>query len=189
MLHQELKEATRKDHDEMECMMYVNDILSGNLTINQYRHVLTTNYRVHKALEDAIFRAIGAQTALLLHVAQRSKLPALEADMCELGLTLPEVPVYTGGNILKNEAAALGAMYVLEGATLGGNVIVKRLRYNTHLPQPLSFNYYQLYGDNLIPNWKHFCSVLDLQPENTWPDSISGAKAMFGYIACVHKES
>jgi heme oxygenase len=92
--------------------------------------------------------------------------------------------------IFDNEASALGAMYVLEGASLGGHVIVKKLASNPFLtPLHLNFNYYRVYGDDLIPNWKSFCAVLNRQPETDYPLILNGARSMFGYIAAVQAPS
>jgi heme oxygenase len=88
----------------------------------------------------------------------------------------------------KNDAELLGAMYVLEGATLGGSVIVKRLKTNPNF-EGLNLNYYQIYGEQLIPMWKKFCEVLNQQPETSFDDAVNGAKKMFNYIAAVQQQN
>jgi heme oxygenase len=191
MLHETLKKATQKNHDELEELMFVNDVMSGSLTLQQYKQILNTNYQVHKTVEDFLFNDLSPKTAEKLDLEHRKKLTALVADMQEA--LLPVVTAdndYTALDLENNDATILGAMYVLEGATLGGNVIVKRLKVNPNLAGlNLNFNYYQVYGDQLVNYWKAFCSVLDAQPEDTFDKSIEGATKIFDYIAAVQQKN
>jgi len=190
MLHETLKLATRPNHDELEELMFVNDIMSGTLSLQHYKQILTTNYLVHKAFEDFLFDNLSSETAQGLNIAHRYKLPALLADMVALQMEIPEPVNDDELTFEKSDASVLGAMYVLEGATLGGSVIVKRLKTNPELSAlNLDFNYYQVYGAELIPYWKTFCAVLDQQREDTYLDAIESAKKMFGYIASVQLQN
>lgn len=187
MLQDTLKNATRTDHDKLEQLMYVGDIMSGSLSLAQYKQLLATNYLVHKAFEHFLFSSVSHELAQQLDLIHRKKLSVLKKDMEELRMPEPE---NDAGEITfnKNDAELLGAMYVLEGATLGGSVIVKRLKNNPNF-EGLSLNYYQVYGDQLIPMWKQFCEILNQQPQGSYNDAIAGAKKMFDYIAAVQQQS
>jgi len=187
MLQEILKQATRADHDQLEQLMYVGDIMSGNLSLAQYKQLLITNYIVHKNLEHLLFNSLSPEIAQQLNLSHREKLAALQKDMDELDLAEPENDI-EAINFNMNDGELLGAMYVLEGATLGGSVIVKRLKTNPNFGG-LALNYYQVYGGQLIPMWKQFCEVLNQQPESSYNDAISGAKKMFNYIAIVQQQS
>jgi heme oxygenase len=190
MLHETLKQATKQNHDELEQLMFVNDIMSGTLSLANYKQILSTNYLVHKAFENYLFDNLSAETAEQLNLQHRRKLPALTADMKALQLEIPSPVNDDELTFEKTDASILGALYVLEGATLGGSVIVKRLKTNPELSAlNLDFNYYQVYGDQLIPYWKTFCAVLDKQGKNSFDDAINSAKKMFGYIATVQSQS
>lgn len=189
MLQETLKQATQNNHDVLESLMFVHQIMGGTLTLPQYKQILLTNYAVHEAFENSLIAGLSAQTAAELDIDHRRKLDALMADISQLQMNLPNI-MPPANLTFNNEAEILGALYVLEGATLGGNVIVKRLKVNPNLnTQNLAFNYYQVYGENLIPYWKKFCEVLNKQPEDTYKDSVSGAKKMFEYIAAVQQQS
>lgn len=54
-----------------------------------------------------------------------------------------------------DEAEALGALYVLEGATLGGQVIIKRLKKNEPF-STLPLAYYNVYADHTGVMWTQF---------------------------------
>ena len=88
----------------------------------------------------------------------------------------------------KNEYAALGAMYVLEGATLGGSVIVKQLGVNPNFTKNFNFNYYNIYGKELILNWQQFLAYLNSLPQTNYTDVLSGALNMFKAIIAIAKQ-
>lgn len=188
MLQEKLKEATKENHDILEQLMFVQQIMNGTLTLPQYKQILYTNYIVHQQLEDHLANGLSAELAAAIDTPNRHKLAALKADMEELNMPIPEATETAIS--FYNEPEILGALYVLEGATLGGNVIVKRLKVNPALNNlNLGFHYYQVYGENLIPYWKQFVEVLNNQPEDNDDAAIAGAKKMFGHIAATQQQS
>ncbi len=190
MIQERLKKDTRSNHDTLEELMFADSIMNGTLTLEQYKQLLTTNYLVHEALEDLLFNELYDQVGDELQLYRRRKLPALLIDLHELEMEAPEWAGREQGaeSDALNEASVLGALYVLEGATLGGHVIVKRLAVNPLLNRlNLGFPYYQVYGSELIPNWKKFCEVLNKQPESAYPIILDGARRMFEYIAALQR--
>lgn len=186
MLQEILKSATKNQHDELENLMFVQEIMSKTLNLDQYRTVLATNYRVHAAIESQIHEALDQQLRDQLAVTGREKTAALEKDLVEAGLDKEELAAFDLSFVQLSKpsvAAALGAMYVLEGATLGGNVILKKLRAS---PVFATFNlyYYNVYGENLVPNWKSFVQVLNSSvPAADYNEAVESATAMFSQIA------
>ncbi len=84
--------------------------------------------------------------------------------------------------VLNSACAALGAMYVLEGATLGGRVIATQLRAS--VVGRAGYSYFDCYGERTGSMWNSFRQTLASasSPES---DSVivGSAKEMF---ACVH---
>ena len=191
MLQQILKQATQNNHDELENLMYVREIMDGCLSVNHYKEILCTNYIVHKSLEGLFHNTLSTLIAEEIDLKHRAKLLALQTDMQEMQVPEPSVSKLNNiANVYNNDARILGALYVLEGATLGGNVIVRKLKTNDNLNGlNLSFSYYQVYGSELVPKWKNFVEVLNAQPESSYPDSIAGASNMYNYIAAVQKSN
>lgn len=190
MLQEILKSATKNQHDELENLMFVQEIMSKTLSLDQYRTVLATNYRVHAAIEPQIHEALDQRLRDQLAITGREKTAALEKDLVEAGLDKEELAAFDLSFVQLSKpsfAAALGAMYVLEGATLGGNVILKKLRAN---PVFATFDlyYYNVYGENLVPNWKSFVQVLNSSvPEEGYNEAVESATAMFSQIAAVSR--
>lgn len=182
MLQELLKEATRPHHDRLEQLMFVNQIMDGSLSVQQYQKLLVTNYLSHVYFEDYIYTHLSPALRDELQISERVKLPALLKDVEELLIPVPEVPADIAIiPVADDDASLMGAMYVLEGATLGGHVIVKRLLVNPNLqPMDLHYHYYQAYGPDLINKWKQFCQVLNtrIAPED-YDKAIKGAGDMF----------
>ena len=187
MLQERLKKDTRADHDTLEELMFVQAIMTGTLSLEQYKTILGTNYLVHEAFESLLFNRLSEQTADELQIFRRGKLSALIKDLRELEMDTPQAGmVAPAASFYDNEPSVLGALYVLEGASLGGHVIVKKLATNPVLNHlNLHFHYYRIYGDDLIQNWKLFCAVLNRQPETDYPLILAGARRMFSYIGVV----
>jgi len=180
MLQEKLKQYTAPMHDALEQAMYVKEIMQRTLDRSQYQKLVYINYAIHYQYEQAIFDAIDSDSAQQLDLNSRSKLGALAADLIgevrhteNLSKGFPEIPT---------SAFALGAMYVLEGATLGGNVIVKQLKLNPNFDSDQSFAYYGCYGQNLIPNWQKFLAVLNALPEDQHRQALEGAAFLFDAI-------
>ncbi len=59
-------------------------------------------------------------------------------------------------------------------------MIVNKLKDKNQLkPYQLQFNYYKVYGDQLIANWKQFCEVVNEQPQHNHQQIIDGARYMY----------
>jgi len=94
--------------------------LDALATPGGYAAALRALHAFHAAWEPAVWRAPGVDAAGLDEIGRR-KLPLLERDLRALGIA--PCAVRPPAPRLPDAAAALGALYVLEGATLGGRVI------------------------------------------------------------------
>lgn len=153
-----LKHGTQSLHDSVEEKMNAKKIFTPFYTPEDYKKLIWQNYLFFHHFEKPVFNHIAAPLAEALQLSGRRKLPYLEADLKETGL-ITDSGILTIGNV-RNEATALGILYVMEGSTLGGNVIKKRL---ATLPafSNLQFNFFGCYKENTGPFWTSFKEVLD----------------------------
>jgi heme oxygenase len=189
MLQEKLKSATTAHHDELESLMFVHEIMNKTLTIEQYKTLLATNYVVHAAIEAKLHESLDQGVKDKLDIENRDKLTALEQDLEEMNMHKEDLDAVNFNFMPEDQsnASSLGAMYVLEGATLGGNVIQKKLRANPAF-ENLSLNYYNVYSQNLMPNWLSFVNVLNTSvPEADYQLAQDSAVNMFKHIARVSK--
>jgi heme oxygenase len=88
------------------------------------------------------------------------------------------------------KAEALGVMYVLEGSTLGGKVILKTLRSRGVSTDELHF--LDPYGKHAGALWRTFLSILEREtvPNPTaMNECVSGAIKAFVFAAiCLHEQ-
>jgi len=189
MLQDKLKSATSAHHDELENLMFVQQIMNKTLTLEQYKTLLATNYVVHAAIESKLHEALDDDIKESLDIENRDKLSALEQDLKEMNMDKADLDALDIDFLLKdyNNSSSLGAMYVLEGATLGGHVIQKKLRANPAF-ENLSLNYYNVYAQNLMPKWLSFVNVLNTTvPEEEHQLAEHSAVDMFEHIAQVSR--
>jgi heme oxygenase len=173
MVLAELKSATAGHHARVEAAMPSLDDLA---TPRGYAAALRALHAFHAAWEPAIWRAPGLAEAGLAD--DRRKLPLLERDLRALGVApcarRPPSP------ILPDAAAALGALYVLEGATLGGRIIHRRVAGPLGITPERGGAYYHGYGDQTGPRWKAFGEAATRYAEATG----AGERMVDGAVAC-----
>ncbi len=153
MLLTRLRDDTRYLHDNAEQTL---GILNGVPTTKEYLGLLERFYGYYKPVELALFtvpwNTIGFDWPL------RRKASLLEQDLQALGESQPAIdslPLCRDLPPLDSVPKALGCIYVLEGATLGGQVIVRRLQ---GLALPTAF--FGSYGENVRTMWKEFGAFL-----------------------------
>jgi heme oxygenase (biliverdin-IX-beta and delta-forming) len=71
-------------------------------------------------------------------------------------------------------------MYVMEGSTLGGQLIAKQLQKTLHLSAGKGDAYFRGHGDQTGPMWREFCEMLKVRVTDEETESaVLSAKAMF----------
>ncbi|OJW05741.1 MAG: hypothetical protein BGO49_26940 [Planctomycetales bacterium 71-10] len=160
MMMSRLKEATRPRHEAVEARL---GLLRLTSTMEGYVLALRRFYGLHRAAEAAFARVAGWD-AVGIDPDERRKTPLLEADLIRLGLTPAEVaalPACPALPPIVDLPTALGAMYVLEGSTLGGRYITKAVRAKLGLTPGDGCSYFASYGDRVGPMWKAFGAAVD----------------------------
>ena len=149
-----LKTATAQYHARVEAAM---PSLAELATPEGYAAALRALHAFHAAWEPAVWRAPGLAAAGLDEAARR-KLPLLEQDLHALAIEpcaarppAPRVP---------DAHAALGALYVLEGATLGGRVIHRHVAGPLGLTPERGGAYYHGYGSDTGARWKELGAAI-----------------------------
>lgn len=158
-----LREETRADHDELEETGMSDRIMDATLQPEEYKRLITVHYLVHRALEERLARADVQQHFPELHFENRKKLPLIEKDLAELKIDEQKIDqMKPAGKLpdIEEPYGLLGTMYVMEGATLGGMVIMKALKKNDQLSGIENFHYFGCYGGDTGKQWKRFLEVL-----------------------------
>ena len=157
MAFEELKRGTQDLHRRLEQAV---DIESACSDLRTYRDLLSRLLGYYEPMEDELSRVSWDLAGL--DFAARRKTAWLHHDLAFLGITQAEQAELPRCSELPRPgsmAAALGAMYVLEGATLGGQIIVRLINKSLGLAPPLGAGFYAGYGLHNGSMWLSFKAV------------------------------
>ncbi len=125
-----LRQGTRDLHDRIEANPRMTRLMAADLSRLEYRGLLARLHG-HHAPAEAALAAAAPLLPPALDLPRRLRRGALLAqDLRALGLSgtaLAALPRCTAAGRIASAEAAWGTLYVLEGATLGGQVIARRL--------------------------------------------------------------
>lgn len=167
-----LREETAAQHERIEQNPYAKAAFDQTLTIDQYRSYLTKFYGFIKPAEEQLM-AEGAVNHFGLDMEIRTKSNLLEEDLIHLGMNPDEIaqlPLCSRLPELSSQARILGYLYVIEGSTLGGQVITKQLMKFLPLSPQSGLRYFYAYGQETKPRWTEFREALLNAAED--PDEI-----------------
>ncbi|WNZ65863.1 biliverdin-producing heme oxygenase [Myxococcus sp. MxC21-1] len=152
---QRLKSETRPHHERTEAQVRLMD---ADLTPTAYRRHLEALHGFYVPLEARLAR-LGLEAVPGLSVHARWKVPLLKEDLRALGhddASLERLPHCAELPSLAGVPEALGCLYVLEGSTLGGQLILRHLRRHFDGVALGDFSFFRAYGDEVGPRWRAF---------------------------------
>ncbi|HEY3499929.1 MAG TPA: biliverdin-producing heme oxygenase [Polyangiaceae bacterium] len=158
-LHGQLRAATASLHERLEASVPLLRPSAGEHT---YRWYLARLYGVSVPLERAVGGVAGLD-ALGLDLGGRRKSGALASDLAALGLearALAKLPRCGFLPELSDVPAALGCLYVMEGASLGGQVLHRELSCRMPEPMRVASRYLRFYGAETGARWRTFLAAL-----------------------------
>ena len=153
-----LKHRTEKNHRELEELLL--PILSAVKTLDDYKALLKAFYGYFKPLEAAISRHVTER--VLPDIEQRRKADYLLKDLSTLQNPQTTLPLAADIPAITTVYEAMGALYVLEGSTLGGKGITRMLLKNTQVGlQAHQVRFFNSYGEAVGKMWNAFVQVLN----------------------------
>ncbi len=141
---------------------------SEQLDADWYQRLLQAYYGFYRPMEAALFD--GGLIPDGFDSALRVKTPTLVNDLHALGLNemaVGALPRCCELPTLATPAACLGALYVLEGATLGGQVLRREMARRLDLDANNGGAFLNVYGAETGRRWKDFLDYLGRQPLST----------------------
>jgi len=166
MINQRLREETKDSHNRVEEIGYGKAIMSRTLTLDNYKDLIAKQYVAHKLLEPQIHSNTELSNNHELQLSNREKISLIIKDLEDLGVNINDIDTNIENIKLDTTEAALGALYVIEGSTLGGDIIYKALQRNENLQNINSYNYYNCYGENTRVHWKTFSDFILTYADN-----------------------
>ncbi|MBX3283505.1 MAG: biliverdin-producing heme oxygenase [Acidobacteria bacterium] len=179
MILQRLKEETRVQHEEVEAAV---DVMNQMFDLADYKRLLEKFWSFYAQYEPKL--PLDELRNSDFDYSNRVKLPLLEADAKVLGLERSSNEIELPD--LSSPAKALGSLYVIEGSTLGGQVISRHLKQHLGLTAENGGAFYAGYGQETGSMWKAFGESLTkfAGAGNADDEIVDAAKETF---ACITK--
>lgn len=156
MLIEKLRAGTRHTHEELEKEMMPLITQAGDAGV--YAKLLHLFYGYYRPLEKGM--ETWLDDSVVPDINQRRKTSWILDDLQALGQPT-EMEEDADAPVISNRAEALGAMYVMEGSSLGGKVICKMIAENLGMEDHRALSFFYGYGGQTGSRWKGFLAVLD----------------------------
>lgn len=157
-----VKRETAEEHQAAEDML--NPKLQGIAKTADYIAILSSFYGFYRPLQEKISGFIREQDLADIHERNSSRL--IEKDLTELGFPLENIKISIDLPRINSAASAFGALYVMEGSTLGGRMIRKMLLKNEQLNlSEKTVQFFNGYGNETGTRWRNFQEALNNQSD------------------------
>lgn len=183
MITKILKAETQQQHKELERIV---NVLDESTDLDSYKNLLLKFYRIYSALESQI--PIEELLKQDFDYRHRQKLPLLEADLRSLDISAAasRLAPYRKVPDISEVSRAFGAAYVIEGSTLGGQIISRHIREHLGVTPDAGAAFFSSYGSAVGPMWKEFCDAANAFAEKhseTGDEIVTAAKETFAAFA------
>jgi heme oxygenase len=181
-LRETLRLATADAHRALEAKPLMRAVAGDLPTRGAYIAYLLCQWRLHAPLETRLRDWLPADWA----ATRLAKTGWLEHDLQALGHPRPAAA--PPAVALDTAAQALGALYVLEGATLGLHLVTRRLP-PAHPARSGAGRFMAAYGEKTGPLWSAFLRRLEGLARSEWPAACAAASGTFAAFIDVFEEA
>jgi heme oxygenase (biliverdin-IX-beta and delta-forming) len=161
-----LKERTRPLHNLVEGEV---DMFTRMETPDEYARLLARLYGFYLPVETQLEKLQGFN-ALGIDLVRRRKSPLLCADLATLGWEesrIHALPLCVDLPALNTLSFGLGTLYVVEGATLGGQIIGRHLIRNLDITPDRGGRFFASYGSQVRVMWEAFGAAVKIHSNNS----------------------
>lgn len=179
-LHQ-LKESTKDLHKALDRESTMSRVMASDFSANEYSFLLEKMFSVYSFVEPQLLCA-EKRLARIVDWQPKSNLIILDLSQLQTDFVSSEKSHGTTADLhIRSVAELAGCLYVLEGATLGGQMIAKRLRLTLGLKVETALQFFDAYGDNTVTRWRNTCSSIEknLLNERDLAEATDKAREIF----------
>lgn len=151
-----LKARTRQLHDNLEARV---DVLSRLQSLESYQQLLTAFFGFYAPLEAHLSDCVALKSAGL-DFEPRRKVPLLVADLEFFRVDANSLPRAVDLPQIGSASDGFGCLYVLEGATLGSQIIKRLLVQHLKISADNGGAFFNAYGDRVGQMWDTFRRLL-----------------------------
>jgi heme oxygenase len=153
MILSRLKIETREHHLRVERDL---GIMDRELGLEAYGAVLSRLFSFHSSWEPRVAALLDDE----MFFGPRRKLHLIERDLDVLGIEKPRAVSACVLPALGDHVDAMGSLYVLEGATLGGQIVAEHVERRLGLARGEGSAYFRSYGKRVAERWRAFQALL-----------------------------
>jgi len=169
-----LREGTASQHTQLEEAVAIGQQFQSRAS---YRVLLEKFHGFVKPIEELLARYDWHSVGL--NFSERRKVALLEQDLAAVGSSPTSLEHCECLPHLPTMSHAFGALYVMEGSTLGGQHI-SRMANEANIGID-ALNYFRSYGDRVGEMWREFGAALNRFAEDEGDDAemMQGARETF----------
>ncbi|QXI18707.1 biliverdin-producing heme oxygenase [Pseudomonas hamedanensis] len=156
---QDLRAGTAELHIALEKRL---PFFSDTLDINAFKRLMQAYYGFYQPLEQALLDSGVIPDDFDL--TPRLKAATLYADLQTLGAASTMLSLCRELPLINASAASLGVLYVLEGATLGGQILRREIAARLNLDADNGAAFLDIYGAATGRRWRDFIEYLGSRP-------------------------
>ncbi|RBL68975.1 biliverdin-producing heme oxygenase [Pseudomonas sp. MWU13-2625] len=159
---QDLRAGTAELHIALEKRL---PFFSDSLDANAFERLMQAYYGFYLPLESALLDS--GSIPVDFDLAPRLKAQTLLNDLQALGLTaetIARLPLCQSLPVIDSSATCLGVLYVLEGATLGGQILRREIASRLRLDAGNGAAFLDIYGAATGRRWRDFIEYLGSRP-------------------------
>ncbi len=176
-----LKQHTQANHDRLEAHPLTAQLMAPTLTKAAYLDVLQAFYGYYLPIERTFAAWAVSLPQLQLNARRKVHLLADDIQYLASATELDRLPVCEHVPAYDAPAAMIGCLYVLEGATLGGQIISRHLTQQIGVRPDAGMRFFSGYAEQTGAMWKAFRQVVTdcVQDEHTETAVIEAACQTF----------
>lgn len=184
MILQRLRTETRPHHDRLDNHPLMVQLMSPAVSRPLYESILKKFLGFYQSVEPHL-AAFDHWPSLDINLKEKLKTPSLLRDLSSLNVMAKDIPSSPAPDWIHDEASAMGNFYVMEGSTLGGQIITRHVASRLHLSPDNGLAFFSSYGDAVGVRWKETRDALVRFAEQSHAEDvmIESAKKTFEALA------
>jgi heme oxygenase len=171
-----LKAGTVSQHKAIERLM---PFFKHGFSLKQYTDILAAFLGFFEPLENSLVPVLGDQ-ALVIDIRHRMRTHLLRNDLRVLGVSrsaITAIPRCHQLPVLRDLSDGLGCLYVLEGSTLGGQLIARELSRCFNIDVNSGASFFLSHGNHTGEMWAEFCAAVRLYVNDRFKRQAAVASA------------
>jgi heme oxygenase len=158
-----LRQATQDLHARLEQSCVFSRLMQADVTVDDYVRALGALHRSYSTFEP---RMIQGLQRIDRHYDYRGRLPLLQRDLTRLGVAPQATEVTPALAPPCSRPATLALLYVVEGSSLGGQLVMRQLQARLGPAVTGAMAFYALDGGLEKQPWRQAQALLRSQLSN-----------------------